>query len=599
MESKWSGSEVLAECLRLQQGGSEVVARFWHGGSGVALMSIYTMSIPVDFLSEEQFSCSICLDVFTNPVSTPCGHSFCLSCITSYWDSRGKNCVCPLCKESFRKRPELHINHTLKEITEQFKCMAECSKSSGISTSTQAASSHSPRTSERKTATSPRPGELPGGLLKEMKSRFQRTSSSGNLLEVAAPSSPPPPYEASRRRYSASGFGPASSTAPQCSKHGLHLDMFCRNDQTCVCAMCAEGDHHGHSIVPARREMTVKKSELGIMEAEVQNLITTREKKIEEIQMSLADIQANAQQEVEITVSLFRALVNSLDRSQAEVLEVVEMGRAAAELRSQALIRDLQLEISELRKRSSTLSQLSQSNDHFSFFKTYSSLSSPQPEKSLTELTLTPEPTTGMVLKNVTQMVDKVQEDLRKLPQMLNVTLDRDSAHPRLMISDDLKQVYCSDRYNAVMDTPERFDRVVCVLGSQGFSSGRHYWEVHVGEKTDWDVGVVNRSSNRKGKISVSPANGYWLLSLRDQHEYAFRASPLIPIYLNPKPQRVGIYIDYEKGQVSFYNADTMALIFSNVYFFTETLYPCFSPCTNKSGKNQAPLIIYSIAPSE
>ncbi|XP_058241010.1 E3 ubiquitin-protein ligase TRIM39 isoform X2 [Hemibagrus wyckioides] len=593
------------------------------------------MSIPVDFLSEEQFSCSICLDIFTNPVSTPCGHSFCLSCIMSYWDGRGKSCLCPLCKESFRKRPELHINHTLKEITEQFKRMAENSGSHGNSIAAQAASSQSPRMTDRKISGSPRPGELPGVLLKEMKSRFQRTSSSGNLLEASGPSSSPPPYEASRRRFSASGFGPASSNGPPCSKHGLSLDMFCRNDQICVCAMCGEGDHHGHSLVPARREMIVKKSQLGILEVELQSLITAREKKIEEIQTSMADIQANAQQEVEITASMFRALISSLDRSQAEVLEVVEMGRAAAELRSQALIRDLQLELTELRKRSSALSELSQSTDHINFFKTYPSLSTGPPMKSWAEVTLTPDPTAGVVLKNVTQMMEKLEEELRKLPQScfhsamespvkqqpslhsvmespvkqqprqwklqdytLDVTLDRESAHPRLVISEDCKQVYCSDRYRPVMDTPERFDRVVCVLGFQGFSSGRHYWEVHVGEKTDWDVGVVNRSSNRKGKISVSPANGYWLLSLRENHEYAFRSSPLMPIYLNPRPQRIGIYIDYEKGQVSFYNADTMTLIFSNVYFFTETLYPCFSPCTNKSGKNGNPLIIWPITSS-
>lgn len=222
-------------------------------------MSSYSMSIPVDFLSEEQFSCSICLDVFTNPVSTPCGHSFCLSCITSYWDSRGKACLCPLCKESFRKRPELHINHTLKEITEQFKRMAESSESTRISTGSQAASSQSPSITERKISGSSRPGELPGGLLMEMKSRFQRTSSSGNLLEASTPSSLSPPYEGSKRRFSASGFGPGSSTGPQCSKHELSLDMFCRSDQTCVCAMCVEGDHHGHSVVPARREMNIRK----------------------------------------------------------------------------------------------------------------------------------------------------------------------------------------------------------------------------------------------------------------------------------------------------------------------------------------------------
>lgn len=224
------------------------------------------MSVPVDFLSEEQFSCSICLEVFTNPVSTPCGHSFCLSCIMSYWDTRGKACLCPLCKESFRKRPELHINHTLKEITEQFKRMAESFGTPGTSTASQDASSQSPRILDRKISTSSRPGELPGGLLMEMKSRFQRTSSSGNLLEASYPSSPLPPYEASRRRFSASGFSSASSTRPQCSKHGLSLDMFCRTDQTCVCAMCAEGDHHGHTVVPAQREMTIKKVSVYMLE---------------------------------------------------------------------------------------------------------------------------------------------------------------------------------------------------------------------------------------------------------------------------------------------------------------------------------------------
>ncbi|KAM9449991.1 E3 ubiquitin-protein ligase TRIM39 [Clarias gariepinus] len=585
-------------------------------------MSIQTMSMPVDFLSEEQFSCSICLEIFTNPVSTPCGHSFCQSCITSYWDSRGTACLCPLCKESFHKRPELHINHTLKDITEQFKRMADSSGSPGISTSAQAESSQSPQLSQKMSGGPSRPGELPRGLLKEMKNRFQRTSSSGNLLETSLSSSPSLPSEgASRRRFSASASGPASSTTPQCSKHGLSLDMFCRKDQMCVCALCAEGDHHGHSVVPARREMTVKKSQLGVMEEEVQSLITAREKKIEEIQMSLVNIQVNTQHEVEITESMFRAMISSLERSQAEMLEVVQVGRAAAELRSQALIRDLQLEITELRKRSSTLSQLSQTPDHLSFFKTYPALSAGPPLKSWTDVTLTPDPTAGVVLKNVTQIVDKLQDELRKLPQIclqsamessikqeprlckmqdyaLDVTLDRDSAHPRLMISEDCKQVYCSDRHQAVMDTPERFDRVVCVLGCQGFSSGRHYWEVYVGEKTDWDLGVANRSVNRKGKISVSPANGYWLLSLRENNEFAFRASPSMPIYPNPKPQKVGIYIDYEKGQVSFYNADTMALIYTNVYFFTETIYPCFSPCTNKSGKNEGPLVICPIRPA-
>lgn len=174
----------------------------------------------------------------------------------------------------------------------------------------------------------------------------------------------------------------------------------------------------------------------------------------------------------------------------------------------------------------------------------------------------------------------------------MDVTLDRDSAHPRLILSEDGKQVRCSDRYQNVPDTPERFDRVVCVLGRPGFNSGRHYWLVQVGEKTDWDLGVASHFINRKGKISAKPANGFWFLSLRDKHEYVFRAEQSTTISLQQKPQTIGVFVDYEKGQVSFYNADTRSLIFTFTGTFVSVLYPFFSPCTNKSGKNEAPLII-------
>ncbi|XP_043105811.1 E3 ubiquitin-protein ligase TRIM21 [Puntigrus tetrazona] len=562
----------------------------------------YTMSFPGEFLSEEQFTCSICLDVFTNPVSIPCGHSFCSSCITSYWEGQGKSCFCPLCKESFRKRPELHINHTLKEITEQFKRMAE---------TTMSAPRSAPADSPSNPFSAPKPvvqNRLPSGLLPEMRSRFQKNEP---LTSNDAPSLPP--TKTPKRNFSVSGV---NSIGPQCPIHGHSLELLCKTDQMCICTTCAEREHYGHSVIEAKREMNIKKSQLRILEVELQGLITVRERKIEEIQTSLAEIQVNAEREKAGTASMFAELTQAVEKSQAELLEVVEMGQRAAELRSQAFIRDLQTEISELRNRCSTINQLTQSQDHVSFFKTYPGYSSLPETRSWEEVALTPDPTAGAVLRNVTQMVEEVQEALRRLsaiclrpstgnPQeiyqqkvwrvqeyAMDVTLDRDSAHPRLIISDDCKQVHCSDRYQTVPDTIERFDRVVCVLGRQGISSGCHYWEVVVGEKTDWDLGIASRSINRKGKIVANPANGFWFLSLRDKHEYVFRTEPSVAIVVHPKPQRVGVYVDFEKGQLSFYNADTKSLIFTFTDSFADILYPFFSPCTNKSGKNDAPLII-------
>lgn len=213
-----------------------------------------TMSFPGEFLSEEQFTCSICLDIFTNPVSTPCGHSFCSSCISSYWEGQGKTCFCPLCKESFRKRPELHVNHTLKEITEQFKRMAETT----VSVPKTATDSPPNPFSAPKPGGQQRPVELPKGLFQEMRTRMQRSSSTSSSSEPLASGDPQslPNVKMPRRNFSMTAAG---SNGPQCPKHGYSLELLCKTDQMCICAVCAEIEHYGHAVMEAKREMNIRK----------------------------------------------------------------------------------------------------------------------------------------------------------------------------------------------------------------------------------------------------------------------------------------------------------------------------------------------------
>lgn len=116
--------------------------------------------------------------------------------------------------------------------------------------------------------------------------------------------------------------------------------------------------------------------------------------------------------------------------------------------------------------------------------------------------------------------------------------------------------------------------------------------QVEVGEKTDWDLGVASHSVNRKGKITASPANGYWFLSLRDRTEYVFRTDPATNLSVNIRPSRIGIYLDCDKGMVSFYNAEAKVLIYTYSDSFPDTIHPFFSPCTNMSGQNEAPLVV-------
>ncbi|XP_031133229.1 E3 ubiquitin-protein ligase TRIM39-like [Sander lucioperca] len=612
------------------------------------------MALPLAFLSEDQFTCSICLEVFNNPVSTPCGHSFCQACISSYWDGGGRGTFhefyeCPLCKESFRKRPELQINRTLKEITEQFKQLAN----TGVPIDERGGGGVDVQNSKKnhhRLALSPpqRLGEMPETIFAEMMARFQRLSTSGipetslshlndphpeSPSPVNAPMSfhaqnnehhdPPPPYSLPRR-YTLSGPSDSSPNLPLCPVHLKGLEFFCCTDNTCVCCICMEtAEHRGHSVIPAKREWHIKKSQLGFAEVELKDLICERERKVEEIQNSLREIKAASEREKDGAVCVFSKLISSLERCQAEVLEVLEMSRRAAEHRAQGLLRELEEEIAELKNRSTALSQLALSEDYVLFLKLFPTLSTTQSAKDWSSVSVVSEMTSGVILRTVNQMMERFQEEMEKLPEVCqrssmgqsvprpnpkirrvqeyaaNITLDASTAHPRLIISADGKQVHCGDHHQLVPNNPERFDRVVCVLAHQGFNSGRHYWEVEVGEKTDWDLGVASRSINRKGKITVSPANGYWFLSLRDRSDYAFRTEPSTNLTVSHRPSRIGIYVDCDKGLVSFYNVEARLLIYTFTDIFSDTIHAFFSPCTNKSGQNEAPLIIVPVAKTE
>ncbi len=175
----------------------------------------------------------------------------------------------------------------------------------------------------------------------------------------------------------------------------------------------------------------------------------------------------------------------------------------------------------------------------------------------------------------------------------MDVTLDPGTAHPNLILSDDGKQVRHGDIRQKLPDKPETFDACVNVLGKEGFSSGRCYFEVQVKGKTEWDLGVARESIIRKGDITLTPSNGYWTVWLRNGNEYKALSGPSVSLSLRVKPQWVGVFVDYEKGLVSFYDVDSSSHIYSfTAQSFTEKLYPIFSPFLNNGGKNSSPLII-------
>ncbi|XP_067399180.1 butyrophilin subfamily 1 member A1-like [Emydura macquarii macquarii] len=189
---------------------------------------------------------------------------------------------------------------------------------------------------------------------------------------------------------------------------------------------------------------------------------------------------------------------------------------------------------------------------------------------------------------------EKLQIELRwRLAQTyaVDVTLDPDTAQCNVILSEDRKSVKHGDTRQDLPDTPERFDTCVIVLGAEGFTGGRRYWEVEVGDKTRWTLGVCRESVSRKGWITCTPENGYWTIWLKGGRFEALTSSPT-PLPVSVRPRRVGIFLDYEAGEVSFYNVTDRSQLFTFTDTFSGTLHPYLHPGVNDEGENAAPLII-------
>nr|XP_009915893.1 PREDICTED: E3 ubiquitin-protein ligase TRIM39-like [Haliaeetus albicilla] len=186
---------------------------------------------------------------------------------------------------------------------------------------------------------------------------------------------------------------------------------------------------------------------------------------------------------------------------------------------------------------------------------------------------------------------------LRKITRRLigEVTLDPDTAHPNLVLSEDRKSVrFVEVRPRDLPDTPRRFTIYPCVLAAQGFTSGRHYWEVEVGDKTHWALGVCKDSVSRKGELTPLPETGYWRVRLWNGDKYAATTTPFTPLTVRVKPKRVGVFVDYEAGKVAFYNVTDRSHIYTFTDTFTEKIWPLFYPGIRAGRKNAAPLVIRS-----
>uniref|UniRef100_A0A8C6UWA7 E3 ubiquitin-protein ligase TRIM39-like n=1 Tax=Neogobius melanostomus TaxID=47308 RepID=A0A8C6UWA7_9GOBI len=515
-------------------------------------------------LSEDQFLCSICLEVFTDPVTTPCGHSFCNICINKHWDNCD-HCNCPVCKEEFSSRPKLRTNTFILEMVSEFKNKPQ-------KEDTESLESDSTGAGDVLCDVCPEP------KLKALKSCLVcQTSYCPNHLT---------PHNTVPRLKKHQLIAPVENLEERiCPEHERLLDMFCRDHSQLICVQCSCSFHKSHNTVPLKEQCEEEQSEL-------QQKIQERKEKIQELQRSVELSQENADREMKEGVEFFNDLMKLVQETLDQFKQSIEQKHQEIKEKAEELMKEVESEISALEQRRAQMEEIWKSDDHFHFVQTFT-LDKPAPEMNdWTEVSVRAPSYEGRVAIAVsdltnTSLTPKIKKlldcELKHVKQhAVGVTLDPDTAHPNLVVSADHKRVIYTEQSKPLPDTTERFSSSLYVLGKQKFSSGKFYFEVQVKEKTDWGLGVATESVDRKGDTVGSLYTGYWDTYGGSNHQHPW-----------PSPQRVGVFVDYEEGLVCFFDAETSAIFHSFTdCSFNESILPVLNPCNNTSGKNFAPLIL-------
>ncbi|XP_039608961.1 E3 ubiquitin/ISG15 ligase TRIM25-like [Polypterus senegalus] len=299
--------------------------------------------------AKDEFTCSVCLDTLTDPVSLHCGHSFCLKCLTDYWD-QSQVCSCPQCRHTFMLRPELNRNTLLNEVIQKLKKMTLSSP-------------------PRQNYTGP--GDVECDFCTGKK--FSAVKSCLTCPASYCQTHLQPHYEGDALKHHKLVDPDRNLKEKLCEKHQKSLEIFCKTDDSCICMMCVVTEHNGHKMVELEKEREEKQKQLGVTLSDIKRKLEETEKTLKETRRAMNEMKVSVVREVEENEKSFTALIRCIEETHRKLTERIREQEKRETEKAEGVMEQLEKEIEDLKRGEAKLKELLETKDHLHFLQTFSS----------------------------------------------------------------------------------------------------------------------------------------------------------------------------------------------------------------------------------